>query len=115
MRNLRKGRKFNREAGQRKAFVKSLITAFITNGKIKTTEARAKEIKPKIEKMVTRGKVKTVANVREIRRVLSEDLTKKLFDEISPKYEKRAGGYTRITKLERRRSDGAKLAKIEFV
>ncbi|MEK7453081.1 MAG: 50S ribosomal protein L17 [Patescibacteria group bacterium] len=115
MNNLTKGRQFHRESGPRTAFIKALLTALIINGKIKTTEARAKEIRPKVEKMVTKARVKSVSNIRQIRKVLSEDVTKKLFDEISPKYENRSGGYVRITKLERRKSDGAKLAQIEFV
>ena len=115
MNNLKKGRKLHRVTKQRKALMKALMTALIDNGKIKTTEAKAKELRPYIEKMVTKGKVKSVVNIREVRKILSESATKKLFDEVSSKYEKRPGGYTRITKLERRKSDGAKLAQIEFV
>jgi len=115
MNNLRKGRKLHRVAGQRKALSKAMMTALIINGKIKTTEAKAKELRPQIEKMVTRARVKSVFNIREVRKILSEDVTKKLFDEISPKYVKRPGGYTRVTKLERRKSDGAHMAQIEFV
>ncbi len=115
MKHLKKGRKLHREANQRRALSKSLITALILNEKIKTTEAKAKEIRPKFEKMITRAKIKSVANIREIRKILSEDATKKLFDEISPKYKNRNGGYTRIIKLNRRKSDGAKMAQIELV
>lgn len=85
------------------------------NGKIKTTEAKAKEIKPKIEKMITRAKVKNVQNVRLVRKTLAPAVTKKLFDEVAQKYKERNGGYTRIVKLGQRRSDGSKVAHIEFV
>lgn len=115
MRKLKKGRKLHREKNQRKALMKALMTALISNGKIKTTEAKAKEIRPKIEKMVTRARVKSVSNIREIKKVFAEDISKKLFDEVAPKYQKRAGGYTRITKLGVRKSDGSKMAQIEFV
>ena len=115
MNNLKKGRKFHRETAQRRALMKALITALIDNEKIVTTEAKAKELRPAIEKMVTKAGVKSLANVRGVRRMLSENVTKKLFDDIAPQYVKRTGGYTRITKLERRKSDGAKMAQIEFV
>ena len=115
MRKLKRGRKLHRETKQRKALMKALMTALISNGKIKTTEAKAKEIRPKIEKMVTRARVKSVSSIREINKVFAEDISKKLFDEVAPKYQKRAGGYTRITKLGARKSDGSKMAQIEFV
>lgn len=115
MKHLKKARKFHREIGPRQALIKSLLTALIMNGKIKTTEAKAKEIKPKIEKMITRAKVKNVQNVRLVRKTLAPAVTKKLFDEVAQKYKERNGGYTRIVKLGQRRSDGSKVAHIEFV
>jgi len=66
MNNLRKGRQFNRVAQQRKALLKALMTGLIISEKIKTTEAKAKELRPHIEKMVTRGKIKSVANIRKV-------------------------------------------------
>jgi len=115
MNNLKKGRKLHRERDQRRALLKALITALIDNEKIITTEAKAKELRPAIEKMITKAGVKSVANIRKTRKILSPAATKKLFDDIAPQYLKRPGGYTRITKLERRKSDGAKMAQIEFV
>ena len=115
MNNLKKGRKLHREKDQRRALMKALMTALIDNEKIITTEAKAKELRPAIEKMVTKAGVKSIANIRRVRRILSLGVTKKLFDDIAPQYVKRPGGYTRITKLERRKSDGAKMAQIEFV
>lgn len=115
MKHLKKTRKFHREAGQRKALLKALITALITNGKIKTTEAKAKELRPRIEKMISKAKTKDVNAMRIIRRTLAESVTKKLFNEVAAKYTDRNGGYTRVVKLGQRRSDGSKMAQIEFV
>ncbi len=115
MNKLKKGRKLHREKDQRRALMKALMTALIDNEKIITTEAKAKELRPAIEKMVTKAGAKSVANIRSARKILSLAATKKLFDDIAPQYVKRPGGYTRITKLERRKSDGAKMAQIEFV
>ncbi|MBI5913095.1 50S ribosomal protein L17 [Candidatus Azambacteria bacterium] len=115
MKHLNKTRKFHRETGQRAALLKALMTALITNGKIKTTEAKAKEVRPRIEKMVSKAKVKDINTVRLIRRTFAENVTKKLFDEVAVKYKERNGGYTRIVKLGQRRSDGSEMAQIEFV
>lgn len=109
-------RKFGRETGQRKALLKSLALALVTQKKITTTEAKAKELRPFVEKLVTRAKIKTLAS----RRLLIERLgvaegVDELLKVLAPKYEKRAGGYTRIIKLPRRLSDGSNMAVIEFV
>ena len=115
MRHLKKSRKFHRERGQRKALMKSLVTALVLHGKIRTTEAKAKELRPAVEKMVSRARVKTPYAVRQVRRTLADHVAKKLFDEVAPKYRERHGGYTRIVKLGARRSDGSQMAQIEFV
>ncbi len=115
MRHLNKGRKFHRESAQRTALMKALATALIVNGKIKTTHAKAKELRPAIEKMITRAKAKTPQNIRIIRKTLAEKITRKLFDEIASKYQDRAGGYTRIIRLGQRKSDSSFMAQIEFV
>ncbi|MDO8482227.1 MAG: 50S ribosomal protein L17 [bacterium] len=109
-------RKFGREMGQRNALLKSLALSLVAHKKITTTEAKAKELRPFVEKLVTRAKIKTLAS----RRLLVSRLgvgagVKELVDTLAPKYEKRAGGYTRIVKLPRRLSDGAAMAVIEFV
>lgn len=83
--------------------------------KIETTEAKAKELRPFIEKLVTKGKKDTVANRRAIAVLVGENAAKKIASDISKKYEKRAGGYTRIVKMQRRLSDGSPMAVIEFV
>ena len=95
----------------------SLALNLIVRGKIKTTEAKAKELRPYIEKMVTRAKSDTVANRRVLVARLSNRKreTKKLFEVIAPKYVDQAGGYTRILKMGPRKSDSAKMAIIEFV
>jgi len=116
MRNHNVVRKFGRETGERRAFMRSLAKNLITHGKITTTEARAKELRPYIEKLVTQGREATVAT----RRVISAKLAgpasaKKLIDEISPKFKDRKGGYTRIVKLGRRLGDASPMAIIEFV
>ncbi|KKU68058.1 MAG: 50S ribosomal protein L17 [Parcubacteria group bacterium GW2011_GWA2_47_16] len=109
-------RKFGRERGQRNALLKSLALSLVVRKKITTTEAKAKELRPFVEKLVTRAKIKTLASRRLLVSRLGVDKgVKELVDTLAPKYEKRAGGYTRIVKLPRRLSDGAAMAVIEFV
>jgi len=117
MRHHNKNRKFGRVRKQRTALLRSLARSLILKGKIKTTEAKAKELRPFVEKLISRGKTGTVAARRiVVSRLGGEKLaTAKLFDTLAPKYEKRAGGYTRITKIGSRASDSAKEAVIEFV
>lgn len=116
MRHQKKGRKFGREKNVRKALMRSLANNLIAKGKIKTTEAKAKELRPYIEKMVTKAKTDSVSS----RRLLSEKLgsnkkVEKLVTEIGPRFKDRNGGYTRITKLPARVSDASSMAIIEFV
>jgi large subunit ribosomal protein L17 len=117
MRHGNNKRKFGREKNQRNALMKSLALNLIVREKIKTTEPKAKELRPYVEKLVTRAKTNTVAS----KRIVSSRLfgrtkeTKKLFDTIAPRYTSKSGGYTRIIKLGARKSDGAKMAVIEFV
>lgn len=110
-------RKFGREKNERKAFIRSLLINLIRHGRIETTETRAKEIRPLVEKLVTLAKVDSVARRRLVasRLINQDDETKKLFAEYAPKYMEVAGGYTRIIKLPRRIADGATKAIIEFV
>jgi large subunit ribosomal protein L17 len=94
----------------------SLLNNFIKKGKVITTEARAKELKPLVEKMVTRAKKDTVSNRRFLARSLERPQLKKLFGEIAPRYLERNGGYTRIIKLgPRKTGDASSMAIIEFV
>lgn len=115
MRKLKKGRKFHRETGQRKALLASLAAALFLQEKIKTTEAKAKEVRMFAEKMITRGKEQNLAARKLLSARLPSDAAKKLFQDIAPRYKDRKGGYTRITKLGPRESDSASMAIIELV
>ena len=115
MRKLNKGRKFSRKVGPRKMLLRVLVNNFFVHEKIKTTEAKAKELRSIAEKMITKAKKINLANRRILASELTPVLTKKINDEIAPRYKDRAGGYTRIIKLGPRNSDGAHMAVIELV
>ena len=111
-------RKLGRPTDQRMAMLRAMVTYLLENGKIETTVARAKEVRSLAEKMITLGKTKE--NVLSAKRqalsfITKEDVVKKLFDEIAPKYADRNGGYTRIIKIGARRGDAAEMAIIELV
>ena len=109
------GRKFGRKIGQRKALLNGLAREVLLKGRIKTTEAKAKETRMFVEKFITKAKKGDLSARRHLLRYLSEQTVKKLFNEIAPKYKSRPGGYTRIIKLGPRKSDSAKMAFIELV
>jgi len=116
MRHHNANRKFNRGRDQRKALIRSLVRELFLNGRIETTLAKAKESRPYAEDFITKAKVDTVASRRDVsRRMANNDIVKKLFVEIAPKYISRPGGYTRIVKSGPRASDGALMAYIELV
>jgi large subunit ribosomal protein L17 len=115
MNHHKKTRKFGRVKKVRDALLKSLALALITNGKIKTTDAKARELRPFAEKLITTGKIGTVASQRSLVAKIGSMGTKKIIKDWSPKYADRSGGYTRITKLQARVSDGSLMAVIEFV
>ncbi len=117
MRHHHKGRSFGRVKNQREALIRSLIRSLVIHETISTTEAKAKELRPFIEKLVTRAKVDTVANRRVVSsRTHDADVVKKLFTVIAPRYKTRDGGYTRIVKRALRGSNDARqLAYIAFV
>ncbi len=109
-------RKLGKTSTQRKAMLRQLVTDLLENGKIETTFYRAKEIQPVVEKMITLGKKAGLANYRRaLAYITKEDVAKKLFDEIAPKYAERNGGYTRVTRTGARRGDAAEMAVIELV
>jgi large subunit ribosomal protein L17 len=109
-------RKFGLEKDQRNALMRSLARNLINETKIKTTLAKAKELRPYVEKLITKAKTGTLASRRlVISRVGGVKETKALFDTIAPKYKDRKGGYTRIIKLSRRTLDAAPMAMIEFI
>jgi len=112
----RTGRKFGRIAKQRDALVKSLARSLVLHGSITTTEAKAKELRPFIEKLVTKARSGTVANRKIVNaRIGDAGATKELFTKIGPEFKSRNGGYTRIIKLPQRMKDSAKMAVIQFV
>ena len=102
---------------QRTALMRSLARSLVLHERIETTEAKAKALRPIIEKMVTRAKEDNLSNRRLLISRLggAEDAVKKLFGEIAPKYKDRTGGYTRITKMNTHHADGRDTAVIEFV
>ena len=109
-------RKFHRLRGPRKSFLKILENNLIMKERIQTTEARAKEIRPMVEKMVTMAKRQNLASLRFLLSKLPKLSATKLYYEIAPKYQNRNGGYLRILKSAmRRKRDAAKKAIIEFV
>lgn len=109
-------RKFGREKTQRHALLRSLARNLIRDSRINTTLAKAKELRPFVEKLVTKAKTDTLASRRlMISRLQGTKETTKLFESIAPKYVKRAGGYTRIIRLPNRDIDGSNMALLEFV
>jgi len=115
MRHRKRGRKFTRSKDQRRALFCSLASSLILAEKITTTEAKAKELKSFVEKIITRAKKDTLANRRLLAKDFSKKIIKKLFTELGPRYKNRKGGYTRIIKINPRKSDGAKMTVIELV
>ena len=109
-------RKLGKPTDQRKAMLRAMVTYLLENGQIKTTVTRAREVAPMTEKMITLAKKNNLATYRQaLAFITKEDVAKKLFDEIGPKYADRDGGYTRIVKIGPRRSDAAEMAIIQLV
>ena len=109
-------RKLGRTASHRRALLRNQVTSLVLHGRIETTEAKAKAIKPLADKMVTLGKRGDLHARRQAAAFLKQpEAVKRLFDEIAPKYEDRNGGYTRIIKTGPRRGDAAPMAIIEWV
>jgi large subunit ribosomal protein L17 len=115
MRHGNHNRKFGRERGQRKALMRSLMRSFVMRGRIRTTEAKAKELRPSIEKLVTKGKNASLANKRILVTLLGDAATANKLIKTAENYAGRAGGYTRIVKLVQRKGDASPMALIEFV
>ena len=115
MRHHKKNRKFGREKNQRKALMRSLAEGLVVRGKITTTEARAKELRPFIEKLITEGRKNTLVSKKNLIARLGTHTRAKKFSEIAQKYVDRNGGYSRITKLGARKSDGSNMAVIELL
>ena len=109
-------RKLGRTTAHRTAMLRAMVTFLFDNGKIETTVTRAKEVSSMAEKMITIAKTNDLHSKRLVMAfVTNETVTKKLFDEIAPKYADVKGGYTRITKIGPRRGDAAEMAIIELI
>jgi large subunit ribosomal protein L17 len=115
MKKIVKGRKFHRESGQRKALLKTLANSLILKERIKTTEAKAKELSPFIEKKITRAKKGDINARRYLARFFNDSTVKKIVDDVAIRYKERNGGYTRVVKIGARKSDSSKMAIIELV
>ena len=111
------GRKLGRKTGPRKALFKNLIVAVLRYEQIKTTEARAKEIRGQVERVITLAKNGSLAARRQIIAELPDEplVIDKLMNEIAPKYSDRASGYTRIVKIGPRNGDAAPMVQLELV
>ena len=117
MRHLKKGRKLGTDASHRTAMMRGLAASLLDNERVKTTEARAKEVRSLVDRIITWGKR---GDVHARRQALAElngdrDLVHKVFTDIAPRFEDRAGGYTRILKLGPRKGDAAPMVIIELV
>lgn len=109
-------RKLGRTSDQRRAMLRAMTTYLFENGKVETTFYRAKEIQPIADKMITLGKKNNLAAYRRsLAWLTKEDVAKKVFSELAPKYADRNGGYTRVTRIGPRRGDAAEMAVIELV
>lgn len=116
MRHRRKGKKLGRKKGPRTALLKNLATSLIIHEKIKTTKAKAKTIRPIVERLITIGKKGGLTTRRRLAAYLSTDeATKKVIEVLGPKYGQQKGSCTRIIKLGTRRGDKAEMVIIEFI
>jgi large subunit ribosomal protein L17 len=116
MRHRKAGRQLRRTSEQKLALMRNLATSLIEHGAIETTEAKAKELRPFVEKLITKAKTGTLHSRRLAgRHIQKREAADKLFQEIGPKYATRSGGYTRILKMGHRKGDGADMARIELI
>jgi large subunit ribosomal protein L17 len=116
MRHRKAGRKLGRDSAQRRALHAGLASALIEHGRIRTTEAKAKEVRPIVEEMITLGKRGDVAAHRQAVAFLrSKPVAHKLFAEVAPRFAERPGGYTRVVKIGPRQGDAAPMAYLELV
>ncbi len=116
MRHLKSGKKFHRKRGQRKALVKNLMNNLILQEKVELTEVKAKVVRSQVEKLVTMGKKQNLASFRHLLSRLPKKSAEKIYYQISPRYQGRRGGYTRIIKMAAtQKNNGARKAIVEFV
>ncbi|NNF28991.1 MAG: 50S ribosomal protein L17 [Gemmatimonadetes bacterium] len=116
MRHRKKGRNLSRSPSHRKATLRNMATSLFQHERITTTTAKAKELRPYAERLITLAKRGDLHARRQAgRRIADRDVLGKLFDDIGPRYNERPGGYTRILKLGNRKGDAAEMALIELV
>jgi large subunit ribosomal protein L17 len=116
VRHQRSGKKLGRDSAHRKALYSNLAGALISHGRIETTEAKAKAVKPFAEKMITLGKRGDLHARRQALAALrSNDVVHQLFAEVAPRFAERPGGYTRIVRLGPRQGDAAEMVYLELV
>ena len=116
MRHRNTGRKLSRSAPHRRAALKNLVTNLFKHGRIETTTAKAKELRPYAERLITLARKGDLHSRRIVgRKIQDRQVLGQLFDEIGPRFRERPGGYTRILKLGHRRGDAAEMALIELV
>jgi large subunit ribosomal protein L17 len=116
MRHQKQGRKLGRDSAHRKALYSNLAGALIEHGRIQTTEAKAKEVRPIVERMITLGKRGDLhAHRQAVAFLRSKAVAHKLFAEVAPRFADRPGGYTRVVKLGPRQGDAAPMAYLELV
>jgi large subunit ribosomal protein L17 len=116
VRHHRSGRKLGRDSAHRKALYANLTSALIEHGRIKTTEAKAKEVRPVAEQMITLGRRGGVPARRQALKFLrSQDVVHKLFSDVGPRFAERPGGYSRIVKIGPRQGDAAEMVYLELV
>jgi large subunit ribosomal protein L17 len=116
MRHAMRNRKLGRTSSHRQAMFRNQVTSLFEHGRIKTTLAKAKELRPIAEKLITRGRQDTVHARRLVGRwVQNRAVLRKLFEEVAPRFSDRPGGYTRILKLGPRTGDAAEMAFLELV
>ena len=113
---MSRNRKLGKPTDQRMAMLRAMVTYLLENGQIKTTLARAKEVQPLTEKMITLAKKNDLASYRQaLSFITKEDVAHKLFTEINQKYVSRDGGYTRVVRMGPRRGDAAEMAIVQLV
>lgn len=116
MRHRAKGRQLSRTSSHKRAMLNNMASSLFEHGRVVTTEAKAKELRPFAEKLITFAKRGDLAARRQVLRDIPDrDVVAKLFHEIGPRFEERQGGYIRILKLGPRKGDGAPMARIELV
>ncbi|KAA0206914.1 50S ribosomal protein L17 [Candidatus Uhrbacteria bacterium] len=116
MKHRRVGKTLDRRSSARRALLRGLATSVILYEHCNTTLAKAKAVRPLVERLITKGKVKSLTSRRQLNAVLmSENAVNKVLEELGPRYATRPGGYTRIIKLGTRQGDGAEIAQIQLV